>query len=308
MAAPLIISGAPRSGTTLLYNLFDSHPDISWMVTEGYFFEYLHDVGTSNGWIYAKLANCGIDQMIDGIRDRDVLPRVHAGYRQIFPGTMQTAVEYEVMWDEAAFRAKLATPSGDTAAELWHKLSRATLAGLGEAEKRYLCLKSPDYGKSAFAALDTIPEAKAIISLRDPLAALDSLKFTREQRNTKRLTWPTLAIVIGQYLRMMEAIARYPQGRLKVVRHEDLLADPGKEMRAVATWLGIEFTEHLVQPSFQGQSWTGHSSRRMTQGIAKELAERRLEHLTPHEQSVIREALGGLLAPYGYTLGNAGTS
>jgi hypothetical protein len=300
---PVVISGAPRSGTTLLYNLFDGHPDISWLVTEGYFFEYLYDTGIEHGWIYAALAAGGIDQLVEGIRDRDVLPRVHGGYRQVNAGTMQTAIEYEVPWSEAAFRQSLASGSYGSAQELWSTLARACLAGLGEAERRYVCLKSPDYGKSAFAALTTLPSAKAIILLRDPLAAIDSLKFTRAKRKTKLLTWPTLAIVIGNYLRMLEQSARQPRERLKIVRYEDLVEATEATMRDVAAWLGVPFLPSLTVPSFQGRSWSGHSSRRLTDGgIDRGLAGREVEHLTANERRVIVEALAGPMAAHGYDL------
>jgi hypothetical protein len=299
--APLVISGAPRSGTTLIYNLMDGHSDISWLVTEAYFFEYLHDLGVEREAVYRLLADAGIDSLIDGLRDRSVIPPLHNSYRQVFPGTMETAVTYEVPWDEEAFRVALQSVDFSTISSMWKGIARACLQAMGQAERRYVCLKAADYGKSAFASIATIEDARAILILRNPVLAIDSLKYGRAKRNDKRLTWPTLATHIGQYVRMFEAAAKLAdEPKLYIIRYEDLAAEPGAEMRRIAAWLDIAFEPALIEPTFLGRSWTGHSTQRVTSGVDSELAVREPKYLTRREQDVIRDALSEGMSRWGY--------
>lgn len=297
---PLVISGVPRSGTTLLYNLLDGHPEVSWLVTEAYFFEYLHDLGVANEAIYRQLAAADIDSLIDGLRDRAVIPPLQAGYKQVFPGTMETAQTFEVPWDDKRFRDALGRLDFTSIGTFWRGLARACLDAMGAPEKRYVCVKSPDYGKSAFASIAAVPDARAILILRNPVLALDSLKFGRANRGVKRLTWPTLALLIAEHKRMFETLERTRDERLLVVRYEDLAAAPETQMRTIADWLGIAFAPCLLEPTFLGQSWSGHSTQRMTKGIDSGLAVRKPKYLTERELTVIQSALEVPMRKHGY--------
>jgi hypothetical protein len=301
----LIVSGPPRSGTTLLYNLFDGHPDISWMMTEGYFFEYLYDCGPGNADIYCALTERDVDDLVAGIRDRDVLPNVTDGYRQINPGTLEVNTHYPVRWNEQAFTAALAaprSPSLNAVEALWARLSGAYFAGLGEEPRKYTCIKSPDYGKSAFAAVSELPDARAVVILRDPIQALDSLKCSRARRNTKLLTWATLATVVAQYRNLADRLGSGPDARVRVIRYEDLVSSTQEIMADLARWLDIPFTPILLEPTFMGEQWAGHSSRKETSGIDKELVSREIKCLTSIEVAEIRKLLASSWRKIGYEL------
>ena len=73
-AIPLVISGAPRSGTSLLYNLFDGHSDVSFLMIEGYLFEKLYDMGASNANLFVAAARCSLDEFITGFISGSNLP------------------------------------------------------------------------------------------------------------------------------------------------------------------------------------------------------------------------------------------
>lgn len=198
---PLIISGAPRSGTSLLYNLFDGHSQVAWLVDEGFLFEYLDDLGTDATDIFLDALPADIDPLVAGLRDKQVMPPAHLAYQQSKERGSVSEVEIEAPWDEDAFRAALAESGEASVAGLWRRLVTAWLAGMGEPSKSFACMKSPDYGKSAAGALGTIQESRAIIIFRDPLYAIDSLKRSRELRGDKLLTWPLIAQNIRSFQR-----------------------------------------------------------------------------------------------------------
>jgi len=76
---PLLLSGAPRSGTTLIYTLFDSHPEILWLVSEGYLFEYLHDIRPHNAPLFVRAARGSPERLVEGLRNSQHLERVLLG-------------------------------------------------------------------------------------------------------------------------------------------------------------------------------------------------------------------------------------
>ncbi len=299
---PLIISGAPRSGTSLLYNLFDGHQSINWLVTEGHLFEYLHDVGAQNHQVFRNLACQNIDTLIEGLRDRQALPPLHETVREYAARTMEIQIERDLPWDEAKFRNGMAAVEPSTMPAFWHGLIGAYLSALDWPDRRYACLKSPDYGKSAFSALESIPEARSIVILRDPLRALDSLKYSRELRGTKRLTWPTLATCLKHFMDMFDTLEAlsHNEPRLFVLRYEDLVKAPADTMRKISNWLDIPFDECLMRPSFLGGTWPGLSTEKQTNNIDTSLAERPIRHLTKNEVELLSASLAGPIEKYGF--------
>lgn len=319
---PLIISGAPRSGTSLIYNLFDGHPEISWLLNEGYLFEYLYDLGVDGTRLFLDAMPSDIDALIEGLRDKQIMPPLHEPYRQMMPGhqgvestgTDGASPEFipeftpeftlESRWSEDAFRDALADARGGTIAELWRWLVNAYLAGMGGEARRYACLKSPDYGKSASAAIELIPEAKALIIVRDPLYALDSLKRSREMRGDKLLTWPILAMCIRSFQRMHEIITNTNTNtntdRFTYVLYESLLKEPKNIMRKLSNWLNVDFDDCLLTPTMCGRSWPGISSFQPTDGIEDTPMTRSIQALTAAEQDFILSRLEDFRADFGY--------
>lgn len=297
---PLIISGAPRSGTSLLYNLFDGHNDVAWLVDEGFLFEYLYELGSGGEAVLLDSVPRNVDAVITGLRDKQVMPPVHLPYMQCTARGSVSDVKISAPWDEEAFRAALASRADPGISGLWRWLTLACLSGMGETPKRYACMKSPDYGKSAVAALSTIEETRAIVILRDPLHAIDSLKRSRELRGEKLLTWPLIAKSIRDFQAMRERVAGLSRRNLRILRYESLVSDPEAEMRGIAEWLGIPFDISLLEPTMHGQHWPGISSFKATEGIETSPAERPIRALTSDEQALIRRHLADFRQAFGY--------
>lgn len=285
---PLVISGAPRSGTSLLYNLFDGHTDVSWLVDEGYMFEYIFDLGLDGSRLFLDSAPTDVDALIFGLRDKQVIPPLHEPYRQSESRGSVSRVFLQTKWSEKKFRAALGRPRTLDVEGLWRHLVIACLEGMGERTKRYACIKSPDYGKSTLAALETIETAKSLVIVRDPLLAMDSLKRSRELRGERLLTWPIMAQAIGNFRALHDRIRKLNDDRMRIVRYETLVVDPDTVMCEVAKWLDIEFESCLVRPTMHGREWPGVSSFRPTVGIESGPAKREPMTLTAEEQELIR--------------------
>jgi hypothetical protein len=297
---PLVISGAPRSGTSLLYNLFDGHPEVVWLVDEGFLFEYLYDIGPAHTDLFLDALPEDVDALVAGLRDKQVIPPLDTAYKQSLDRGSVSEVLIDAPWNEAAFRSALTQPREDGLAGLWRWLVAACLAGMGSRPKRYACLKSPDYGKSSAGALDAIAESRAVVIVRDPLYALDSLKRSRELRGEKLLTWPLLAQNIRSFLALGERIRQADPERIRVVRYESLIAGPEQAMRSLAEWLEIAFDPCLLEPTMRGKSWPGISSFKATDGIESAPADRPIQALTDAEQMLVRSHLEDFRARFDY--------
>jgi hypothetical protein len=250
--------------------------------------------------LFLSLARASVDELIAGLRDKQVMPPLNEPYRQSRALGSVSEITLAPEWDEAAFRAALEDAGFETVGDFWRVLVRASLAGIGQAPQRFACLKSPDYGKSAAAAAAHCGDAKAIVIVRDPLYALDSLKRSRELRGEKLLTWPSLAVNVQHFVRMRDRMKALNAARLYQLRYEDLIADPERCMRAIADWLDMPFEPCLLRPTMSGQDWPGISSFKATKGIETAPAERRLEALTAHEVACIAEHLADFRAEFGY--------
>lgn len=299
--APLVLSGSPRSGTTLIYTLFDSHPDLLWLVSEGYFFEYLHDIGSVNAALFLNAARGSVEHLVEGLRDREMMPSLHLPYRQDEGTTSK--FEIEIPWSEERFWARLSVNGAiapKSVCDLWTLLAQAYAAGLGtNAEARYAVLKSPDYGKSAVSAVKHIPEARGIVIVRDPVRTLDSLKRSRDMRGAKRLTWSRLAEVVAELNAMAERVAAADPRRVRWFRYEALVREPKKIMRELADWLGISFTPSLTEPTILGAPWPGHSSFAPTEGVSTAPLDRAMTALDGGEREFIQAGLGRFRAVFG---------
>lgn len=297
---PLLISGAPRSGTSLLYNLFDGHPEVTWLVNEGYLFEYLADLGPARAHLFEEALPTDLDALIAGLRDKQVMPPMHKDYTQSLARGSVSEVHIASPWSEERFRAALAAPRGRGMSALWRWLAAAYAAGEGQPPRRYAVMKSPDFAKSIASSLTLLPEARGLVILRDPLRALDSLKRSRELRGEKLVTWPQLALAVGSFLDMADRLEAADPARLVVLRYEDLTAEPERCMRDVADWLGLTYAPSLLQPTMRGQHWPGISSFKPTDGIETGPADRPLQALAPEEADYVRAALSGFRERYGY--------
>lgn len=299
--APLVLTGAPRSGTTLLYNLFDGHPDINWLITEGYFFEYLYDVLDLGEELFVDAARRDLDEFIFGLRDRDVMPPLNK--KRVQSRATGSAVEstFDIPWSEEAFRRAMQSLAFENVRELWVGLAEACLAGIGIASRRrFACLKAADYAKSAYASVSCIDDARAIVVVRDPLRAIDSLKQSRSMRGEKLLTWPTFAQTVADYSRMVNRIDDCDPNRAIVIRYEDLVTQPVGTMMQIAEWLEIPFIDAMCEPTFLGETWPGFSSFDATNGIDKAAASREIKSLDGPEIELIQKHLAPFMGRFGY--------
>lgn len=213
---PMVIGGMPRSGTTLLARLCRSHPDIS-ITVELKSYALL-------GATYGQYARAMLERLryvrgswpIHGHRGRNALIR--------FGRNAAFVADHLV-------RLRRHTDGVITA----RGLAASTSYGAPIAADKY-----PDYVFS-LEAFANEPDLLGVVIHRDPRDVASS--FLGKVRTTwKRHEWAhgiDAAEIARRWVESVE-ISERVEGWVHVIRYEDLVLEPGRELRRLADWLGID--------------------------------------------------------------------
>lgn len=211
-ADPILITGADRSGTTLLYALLASHPEISM-------------VRRSNMWRW-------FDQRYGDLRDPRNLERC-----------LDDMLRYERLLvlqpDAERIRAEFleGEPTYGRLFSLFHEHHAARRG------KRRWADKSLHTEYCADRIFHELPGAKMIQLLRDPRDRHASVVRRHEGRSKG------IGAVTGRWLlserQGRRNVERYPD-RYLLLRYETLATEPERTMRKICAFLGAAFTPEML--------------------------------------------------------------
>jgi hypothetical protein len=123
-----------------------------------------------------------------------------------------------------------------------------------------------------------------------PGAVGDPLLTPIEMGHTA-LTWRRAARLDARYRRELG-------GRYLLVRFEDLIARPEVELQRVCAFLGIPFTQALLDARRTGSSYS--DERHSGEGFDPGAADRWRRHISPAAARFLEGALGAEMARFGY--------
>lgn len=280
-----MLSGPPRSGTTYFSALLDGHPQVNWLPDEGFFFEHFYRLKQRNLESLLVGGTWGsIDYFVEGLRDRLIVPNLNQSLSD-FP-------DLKVTWSEERFCEELREIGlCKDAAAVWRTLLRAFLVSLDQAPREFVTMKAADFGCSAFGALQCLDDSKSILIVREPIAAINSLKRYRQRSNRRILTWPTLLETLLSYESMANDYINLPEhakDRILVVKYEELIDDQESTLRHVVDFAGISWNASLKTPSMLGVRWKSNSSFVDKMGLDS-APERRPITLSASERATIRD-------------------
>ena len=303
-----IITGAPRSGSSLTYRLLDDTPRIFNALTQVYFLEYLQPMASSAvEWFVGYFFDAPIDDLLEAIHERELLPLYREKTISKKSGVVvETRFEFE--FDEKEFKTNLDIARKRferTVQGVWRCWFSTLRRSVGAADtSRMVLIKSPDYGRSALGAERFFDDFRAVFVIRDPVLALSSFRRLREnQQSGRELTTLRMLGEIENHRFMFETIdslsTRRPES-VEIVRFEDLVEDPRAIMRSIAAFLCIPYHDAMSRPTILGQPWVGNSSFEPLDGISRRPRDRGQNLLSPEEMEMIAQCIGPFLARYGY--------
>lgn len=253
--APLVICGVPRTGTTALHKLLSVDPQFQgldnwltswpkprparadWDKEQGYrdararlerFFELIPEMRVSHEMVADEVDECLQVLRLDFVANH-------------YPSS------YDVPEYDAWYQAQDEKP-------LYHRLAD-TIRLIGLNDDRTWLLKNPGHFAEIDALLDAFPDARVIITHRDPVKSIPSLcsvlsgvrRMLYRDPDLTKLGPRDVAYWGGAKRRTAAARPRYPAGQFLDIDHRDFHRDPMGIVRRIYDHFGLELTVETEQ-------------------------------------------------------------
>jgi hypothetical protein len=216
---PILLLGAPRSGTTLLQLMMHAHPRLA--------------VPAENRWVLPAYYG---RHMFGDLTKPDNRSRLARFITDTRPAFKNFGLPAQLVHE----RVVSAPPTLGSGLEA---VMRCYAERVGAAR---WCDKRPAYFRHVPALLRLYPDAQFVHLIRDGRAVASSLLRTPWFRGD-------IAQAIGTWRMAMEdtaqARARLPAERWLDLRFEELLVEPEQQLRRLSAFLGEEFDPRMLEPA-----------------------------------------------------------
>jgi hypothetical protein len=245
---PVFVCGAARSGTTLVRDLLDGHPELAVLPAEGRFFAHFQDHAPprhaidlhARQWL-RNLANPNHQRpfWLLGRSDRRDSPYVR------FARSL-------LAWELALARR-------DAAPRLLAATALAMTPDISQLKRTVD--KTPGYEFHLPWIWSRLPQAKVVHLVRDPAAIAASYRAGLARTGLQAAPVARmLRNVAASLLRARFAQHTAPKERYLVVHYEDLAADRARQMRKIAAFLEIDWDDGLLEQTIMRRPAEPNSS------------------------------------------------
>ena len=295
------IVGSPKSGTSLLQSLLDNHDELFVMLPELRYFQHkgLPSITFQHsGWSY--IHDYSIRDNVESIKSQILEHKEFTSLRSDTdmspPRNISTEnIDVDLFYETV----EKSTPNDDADLVLTILKAMASCSDyVDDVSNRMLIENTPLQEEFASVLEHWFPSAKFIHIIRNPYALFSSLK----NRITRRGIYPDIKTQITD---MMEASYYYHEKNKQSIEdyytlnYDSLLRNPNKEMKQIANYLNVEFTESLLQPTTAGVPWGGNSMHDDDySGISKKPLTNWKEDLTEFEIQFVNDHFSTILHKY----------
>jgi Sulfotransferase family len=292
---PVFVVGHRKTGTTLVLDLLDGHPDLVVLPGESnHFLTFLPRFGglaperiaaeAQRWWILRLITPSGIP------------PFWAAGP----PGEL--GADPYALFSRRLLELSVANRGRDVlgmAAVALH----AARAAVGEPVA--WVEKTPGQEHEADRILDAYPSARFIHVVRDPRSVAAAIRrLDRETRHETDLVGVGLT-VRRSFAAADRNLRQLGEGRYLLLRYEDLVAEPEPSMRRVAAFVGVGWADSLLTPTVGGVEATSNSAwsaRKVTGQIEGRRLELWRDELDARSAELISGATRTPARRFGYDL------
>jgi N-acetylglucosaminyldiphosphoundecaprenol N-acetyl-beta-D-mannosaminyltransferase len=288
--APMIfVTGASRSGTTMVTRILGRHSAIAGLEEMHYFGEFCDP--------RRNPPTTRIDR-------RDAVAKLLARQNEgILASRARPSSDADVQ------RILDTIPADAGAAEIFAVTMAAFAARSG---KDVPCEQTPRNIYYARALLEWYPRARFVHMLRDPRAVMASQKFRWQRRSL--LTDPSKMSRVQQLrtwvnyhpytvtqlwtLATRLALELEDHPRFRLLRLEDLLLEPERRMRELCGFLGVDLEPGMLDIAHVNSSYV--STAGSARGLSRDTIDAWRGRLTADERAVVYERCSGLMERVGY--------
>jgi hypothetical protein len=278
----IFVVGAPRTGTTLVKEVLNRHPEIH-LFDEVHFFERIWDNRKSLGDLSTSESRTRAIEQVRGIVAK-------FGSDKAVADTLTTAV----------FRNRL-EEEGSSYRNLLAVLLREGAALRGAA---HWGDSSPQDVLYLSTILEWFPDAKIVGLVRDPRGVLSSYKnYYRRGEPTYRESYNPLtsSILWKSYMvALLEAGRASWRTALHTVRYENLVTSPETEVRALCRHVGVDYDPKMIEVERMNSSFEAGSGYTKASGIFTTSIDRWRQELTATEIWLGERIFGGVMRELGY--------
>ncbi len=283
------IAGQAKSGTTLLAALLDSHPELLVLPQETAYFPT----------VLKKYGDAGRRTQFDYLT-KESFSRV------LFGGEPKWREhEYKDFPQQKFFQTfeRAAFDPVNAKRDLLALMAESYAATLGipiDRIKRWI-EKTPANRNHVDEILARFPQAKLLVTLRDPRAILSTQIALEKARRTNRFS---VYYVIAHWRVAAKLARRVRSGDVPglFVQFEQLVSAASTEMKGVCDYLEIQFDpDVLLTPTKVGQSWGGNSAAQIPfSQVSAEPASRWERELSEDEVGWVEWHCRDLMPEFGY--------
>lgn len=299
MSSPVFIVGPARSGTTLTRNLLNLTEEL-WIADETHWFDDLRPrLGSRATQALGRDDMRRCEDYFLGLASR----RYGSG-----AATGEPALTRDELRDEAVRLSR----TGDAVFEAYCRLAarRQGRARWGE--------KTPRHVFRITEILQCFPNAQILVVVRDPRATVSSYRdFTAGKRRNAIASGEDLETLAPELRRLqrsyhpvvlalmwraaigaaLAAHARFGASTVRILRFEDLLVDPEREMDSVARWLGLNAAPDVTRVAIANSSYV---ATRSGVGVIAGTRERWRGRVTRREVALIETLCNRGMATFQY--------
>lgn len=286
----VFICGYMKSGTTLLLELLDGHPELTVMPGDSHMINRIHaERGMTNEERYAKLSEYWIGRLVNptGQKPFWIMGEDDGPYLDF--------MSYLDYWRERLSADDLSTFLGAVLAFFCANPRRAT-------RPRFWVEKTPGNEQNVAEILKLVPKARFLHIIRDPRSNIASLMKLASIRK-----WDYKVENLAYSIRagIEKGLANeksFGKDRYLILRYENLVSDAEGCMQQVASFLDISWDKTFLQPTVNGLEAKANSMYSDRQVVGKILTKVSGEWKSELDQKE-RDCITAILYPVAKRLG-----
>jgi Sulfotransferase family len=290
---PVFVCGHHRTGTTLLQELLDGHPELLVLPSEGAYFSSFRYVAQPNPSVsdIDRFAAEWVARFVDPNFD----PHFKLGRSQPFLSPSVRFVQRLLGWQAALLDGERPVAAFSPMLALAAAFRDVAAAHCAP----HLWVEKTPLNEFHVDRLAAFPQARFIHMVREPSATLSSLLELYRTAGIARFNRAEHTHSIAQSMRQARRNQRrYPE-RYLIVRYEDLTAEPSREMERVRAFLGISAHRSLTIPTVGGHPVRSNSS--FERGEAGVVRRRSPPALSTADATLVAALAADVARQFGYS-------
>lgn len=295
---PIFILGCHKSGTTLLRNLLDGHPELFVIPFEAHFFQ------NTRYWVDYKARRTRPENLALGKKKELLFDWIkYSNSREDPVGDSLVKNKFDLEEVKKELFSESIRTEKDLFDAYFLSIRNGLLTNNFNQGSRFV-EKSVENAEFALFLKKMHPDAQFIHIVRNPYSNIVSWRKYSGLKHHKGKQIPFYRTILESLnnsyynlLRNKLLIKDY-----KIIKYEDLLNKPKATNVQLAEFLEIKFSDMQLKPTHFGELWQGNSSRKKKfQGISSENIDKWKNEITDFETQLINDFFSFVLEEFEYS-------